>query len=379
MIRQPFNSALGRTRADLSRVTEGIAASLRAFSTAQQLAAPPQDGINSSSSSSSSSSPRPTKGQRAAAAFSDLVGMNNEISPSRPPPQQSNTVFRKLDLRSDAAPLAIPSASSSPGSGGPNIIRGGFRGGFRGRGGFSRGGAAGGRGGGFGGGGMGAARRGRGGGGRGSARGGEGGRGGRRGQGDGEGLEEQDNLKNEWSPEVMAMREAKERGALHQFDPSISITDLVGWGPAVATANSSFAKDETVLRQARILGGGQAFHPLHTQGSDDMWTQYNKGTGVFFPTEEVKKWSAEAMGLEAFAPVPKETKDAVLQNALLGTYEGPQYVELGDTLGVVQNYVKRDASWNADAQRRIEAKIKSLLPGGRTRPANPAGGARKTP
>ncbi|TRX94177.1 hypothetical protein FHL15_004945 [Xylaria flabelliformis] len=369
MIRQPFSSALGRTRADLGRVTEGIAASLRAFSTAQQLAAGPQDGINSSSSS-----PRPTKGQRAAAAFSDLVGMNNEISP-RPPPQQSNTVFRKLDLRSEAAPLVVPSASSPGGS--PNIIRGGIRGGFRGRGGF---GAAAGRGGRGGGGlGGGPARRGRGGGGGRSARGGGGGGRGGRGQSDREARDEENKRKNEWSPEVVAMREAKERGSLQQFDPSISIADLVGWGPAVATANSSFARDETVLRQARILGGGQAFHPLHTQGSEDMWTQYNKGTGVFFPTEEVKKWSAEAMGLEAFPPVPKETKDAVLQDALLGTYEGPQYAELGDTLGVVQNYVKRDASWNADAQRRIEAKIKSLLPGGRTGPANPADGARTSP
>ncbi|KAI0549682.1 hypothetical protein F4679DRAFT_262184 [Xylaria curta] len=352
MIRQPFNSALGRTRADVSRVTEGIAASLRAFSTAQHLAAAPQDGNNG----------RPTGRQRAAAAFSDLVEMNNGTSP-RPPRQQSNTIFRKLDLRSDSAPLTVPRASSP---GGPNIIRGGLRGGFRGRGGFSRGGMAG-RGG-IGGGGMGPARRGRGGGGRGGRK---------RGQ-----KEEQDEEvkgEDDWSPEVLAMREAKERGSLHQFDPSISISDLVGWGPAVVTAKSSFAKDETVLRQARILGGGQAFHPLHTLKSDNLWTQYNKGTGVFFPTEEVKKWSADTMGLEAFPPVPKETKDAVLQDALLGTYDGPQYVELGDTLAVVRNYVKRDATWNADAQRRIEAKIKSLLPGGGTEPAKAADGARTSP
>ncbi|RYC57353.1 hypothetical protein CHU98_g8866, partial [Xylaria longipes] len=112
MIRQPFNSAIGRTRADLSRVTDGIAASLRAFSTAQHLAAAPRDGINDSS-------PRPTGRQRAAAAFSDLVEMNNGNS-SRPP-QRSNTVFRSLDLRSDSASVAVPGASSR---GGPNIIRG---------------------------------------------------------------------------------------------------------------------------------------------------------------------------------------------------------------------------------------------------------------
>ncbi|KAJ2976075.1 hypothetical protein NUW58_g8181 [Xylaria curta] len=136
-----------------------------------------------------------------------------------------------------------------------------------------------------------------------------------------------------------------------------------------------FAKDETVLRQARILGGRQPYHPLNIPGVDDMWQRYNKDTGVFFPTEEAKKWSAEAMGLEAFPPVPKETKDAVLQDALLGTYRGPQYTERMDTLGVVRNYVRKEATWNSDAQRRIEEKVRSLLPGGRTGPAKAAGGA----
>ncbi|KAI0456374.1 hypothetical protein F5B21DRAFT_159654 [Xylaria acuta] len=374
MIRQPFNSAIGRTRADVGRVTDGIAASLRAFSTAQQLAAAPQDGSDGSGS-------RLTGRQRAAAAFSDLVEMHNGNSPR--PPQRSDVTYRKLDLRSDSAPVVAPGTSSP---GGPNIIRGGLRGGFRGRGGFSGGGGAaagrGGRGGGRGGslgGAMGPGRRGRGGR-RSNSEGGRGGgrkRGGQR-ENDDEGPDADDG----WSPEVIAMREAKERGSLHQFDPSISMSDLAGWGPAVATAKSSFAKDETVLRQARVLGGGQPFHPLNTLRSDDLWTRYTKGTGVFFPTEEVKKWSAGAMGLEAFPPVPKETKDAVLQDALLGTYQGPQYVELKDTfgageaLGVVRNYVRRDASWNSDAQRRIEEKVRSLLPGGKTGPANAAGGAR---
>ncbi|KAH8162998.1 hypothetical protein CIB48_g5238 [Xylaria polymorpha] len=357
MIRQPFNSAIGRTRGDLSRITDGIAASLRAFSTAQQLAAAPQDGDNGNS-------PQPTGRQRAAAAFSDLVGMSNEIS-SRPP-QASNSGFRILDLRSNSAVPGGPNVIRGGPNiirGTPNIIRGGLRGSFKGRGGSDRGG-------------MGPARRG-------GRRGGdrEGGSGRRRRQEEND--TEADEMENNWSPEVIAMREARERGTEHKFDPSITTSDLAGWGPAVPTANSSFARDETVIRQARILGSGQAFHPLNTLGSDDMWTRYKKSTGVFFPTEEAKKWAAEAMGVEAFPPVPKETKDAVLQDALLGTYRGPQYVEFHDTqyiapqetLGVVRNYVRKDGTWNTDAQRRIEEKVRSLLPGGRTEPANTASGA----
>ncbi|KAI0410180.1 hypothetical protein F4802DRAFT_543692 [Xylaria palmicola] len=176
-------------------------------------------------------------------------------------------------------------------------------------------------------------------------------------------------------PEVLAMREAEDLGTEHQFDPSISMSDLAGWGPAVATCGSVFAKEETVIRQARILGGGQAFHPTHTLKTQDLWARYKEDTGIFFPSEEVKKWSADNMGVEAFPPVPKETKDAVLQDVLLGTYDGPQYAEPGDTLGTVRSYVKRDASWNMGAQRRIEEKIRSLLPGGRTGSSSAAGKA----
>lgn len=179
-----------------------------------------------------------------------------------------------------------------------------------------------------------------------------------------------------WAPEVVAMREAKEIGVRLDFDPRISRDDLAGWGPAVPTTNSRAANEETVIRSARILGSGQPFHPRNSFPADEMWTRYKSGNGVFFPTAEMKKFAGEAMGLEAFPPVPKETKDAVLQSTLLGTYQGPEYAELEDTLGVVRNYVKRDASWNSDAERRVEEKIRSLLPGGRTAGGATAGASR---
>ncbi|KAF2969934.1 hypothetical protein GQX73_g3637 [Xylaria multiplex] len=365
MIRQPFNSALGRTRADLSRVTDGIAASLRTFSTTQQLAADNNDNNS-----------RLTGRQRAAAAFSDLVELNKGVQGrSTQAPPKSNTTFRKLDLRSDSASIRVPSASSP---GGPRIIRG-LPSNFRGRVGLAQGGATNqsGRPGGAGTGNpMRPARGNDSRGPAGKSGGGKRPRGSRRDSKD-KGDNERDDAADDWSPEVIAMREAKEVGLLHQFDPSISKNDLAGWGPAVATTGSSIAKDDTTIRQARILGGGQMFHPLHSLGVDDMWKLYNKGNGLFFPTEDAKKWSAEVMGLEAFPPVPKETKDAVLQSALLGTYDGPQYADLTNTLGTVRNYVKRDASWNMDAERRIEEKVRSLLPGGNARPATATGGANR--
>ncbi|KAI3324791.1 hypothetical protein HD806DRAFT_534253 [Xylariaceae sp. AK1471] len=387
MIRQPFNLAVGRTRAEASRVTDGIAATLRAFSAAQQLAAPPQDSSFNNNIISDGGNSRPTGRQRAADAFNDLVKMDDGRTSQSS--NRSSTVFRKLDLRSESAPITVPSASQG---GSPNVIRGGLRGGFRGRGGsnfsprggaMSRGGGMnrGGRGTGVGGtaGATGAARRGNR---RRSDGGGEGGqaRGSGRGRGRGKGGrkdrdEQGPDEREQDSPEVKAWREAKEIGSTYQFDPSISMSDLAGWGPAVATAGSSFAKGETALRQVRVLGSGQPFHPLNTLQTDEMWERYNEGSGVFFPTQEMKKWSADVMKLEEFPPVSKETRDAVLQDTLLGTYQGPEYTDRTDTLGAVRNYIKRDSSWNADVERRVVEKVRSLLPGGRTGPAKTAGGA----
>ncbi|KAI1150492.1 hypothetical protein F4825DRAFT_426464 [Nemania diffusa] len=361
MIRQPLHSAIGRSRAEFSRVTDGIAASLRAFSTAQQLAAV-QDGNNEITS-------RPTGRQRAADAFSDLMDLNN--TNTRRPSAPVDNVIRKIDLRSESASLPARSASST---GGPIIIRGGLRGGFRGRGGatglsFRPGGAP------HGGGMMGAGRRGGGRAREGGRGGGEGGR--SRRQERGEKDEADAAADEEWSPEVLAMREATEIGSTHQFDPSFSKSDLAGWGPGMAATGSSFGKDETVLRQARILGGGQYFHPLHILRVSDLRMRYygDDTKGLFFPSEEAKEWSAKTLGVSSFSPVPQETKDAVLQDALLGTYQGPEYADTRDTLGTVRSYVRRDASWNTDSARRIEEKIRSLLPGGNASPANATRGA----
>ncbi|KAI1431780.1 hypothetical protein GGR50DRAFT_677808 [Xylaria sp. CBS 124048] len=166
----------------------------------------------------------------------------------------------------------------------------------------------------------------------------------------------------DYSPAIKAMRELKELGDERVFDPTITKKDLVGYGPAVATSESTFAKESTVVRQARILGGAEPYHPTNVPWMKDMKQQYNHGNGVFFPTEEMKKWSAERLGLEAFPPAPQETKDAILQDTLLGMYNGPIFSDYGTPLGSVRNYVAKNSSWNADAARRIENKVKSLLP-----------------
>ena len=71
------------------------------------------------------------------------------------------------------------------------------------------------------------------------------------------------------------------------------------------------------------------------------------------PTPEVSIEIDESWGLSEL--------DAVLEAAVLGRYDGPAFAPRDDTLATVRNYVRRDGTWNADASRRIEAKIQSLL------------------
>jgi len=407
MLRQSFNSAAGRSRPDLNRVADGIASTLRAFSTAQQLAVTPKDGNNNRDGGNSSQAA--DRRQRTTAAFNELLKIA-DTAPSyeqRGSPVNSNPnsnslgmafrkfnfetgsdsgfdnsihsggggggsrgrdVTRTIDLRpamsgtgnafDRRAPIRLDSAGRG---GGNNIIRGGFRGGFRGRGG---GGTALGRGGGRGRGGFG-------------GRGGEArrGRGGRRRRGeDREGLIEEPDMDEEIKehPAVQAWQHDTECGVELPYEPSLSKSDLQGYGPGVVYSGSDFAHSEVVLKQARILGSGQAFDPKNTLHRDDVRERFENGPGVFMFSEEGKKWTAEVLGVKEFPPVPKETKDAVLQAALLGQYEGRKFADSTDTLGTVANYVRRHSSWTPDAQRRIVEKISSLLPGGKTGSANAA-------
>ncbi|KAI1496010.1 hypothetical protein F5X99DRAFT_425271 [Biscogniauxia marginata] len=384
MLRHPLSSAVGRTAgADISRVTDGITASLRNFSVARKLQ---QDNSNDGDNNDDYSLPLMGK-QRAAAAFDELMSISDmptnsdssSASPSSPAAspdtdKPTQTPIRPAALASLTRGPRIIKVSSLPSRDGVRIIRGGFRGPggagppaggrrpsipgmtgdlyrqpqrFAGRGGGGGGGGGGGRGG----------RRGRG-------RRREGGDGDRRRGGRDDGR--QGDPEDVEDPAVQAWREEKEMGALVPYNPSVSLSVLAGYGPAVATSTTPFAAAETATRQARILGGGDAYHEGHLLEPQDAQARFRDGEGVFFPTPRARKLarrnSPSTLGWIGLPP--EETRTAVLEAALLGHYDGPRFAEPGDTAGAVRSYVRRDGTWNADASRRIEAKIMSLLPDG---------------
>ncbi|KAI1105713.1 hypothetical protein F4804DRAFT_109969 [Jackrogersella minutella] len=416
MIRHPLHSAaVGRARPDLSRVADGIAASLRQFSISAQRCAPDRNDDEDRR-------PRPSGRQRTVAAVDEIISTMEGGPADTPrtsyPPSEAHRSFRPAeaapprpieasrDAGSDDKPRFVirreyreymdsprggmrggMRGGSSGGPSGPNIIRGGFRGRGGGASSFSRGGGAssfgrggGGYGGGYGnsdgGGGYGSFSRGRGGGGfRGRDDRPRRSRGPRRARGsrndeDGEGGRRKRNGREQESepqqllgtePHVREYLDAQEQGETAAFNPALSLAELAGWGPAVATSKTPFGQGETVLRQARILGGGQAFHSSHLQDPLAMRLAWRDGMGLFTPTgEDAQMWTRQVMR-DRVVQAPAEVKTAVLDDAMLGQYQGPQYADTNDTLGTVRSYVKRDGTWNVHAERSIEAKVSSMI------------------
>ncbi|KAI1392761.1 uncharacterized protein F4822DRAFT_392112 [Hypoxylon trugodes] len=376
MIRHPLHTAIGRTRPDITRLTDGIANSLRQFSISAHRSAGPDNNSNNDNPSR-----RPSSRERAAAAVDELIATIDNVASSSPSRQTFATssgarptgngeslgsnAFTPRSQGPNVITVKSPRgglnfrrvAFPEPGSDGraPNIIRGGFRGRGRGRG---RGGGRGGRR-------DDRPRRGR-----------------RRDGEDGDrrfGGADNTPLIDD-SPRVRAYLEERDTGSTLPYNPSLTLESLAGWGPAVGTGNS-YAQGETALRQARVLGGGQHFHPQHYVWPNTIREWYGKSTetGLFVPpSDDARLWTKQVLK-DRPIEAPEEVKTAVLEDALLGKYDGPKYADPSDTIGTLKSYMKRHGTWRAQAERGIEEKVRSLLgqsAGGAAAATAKAGGAR---
>ncbi|KAI5864769.1 hypothetical protein GGS23DRAFT_561706 [Durotheca rogersii] len=178
----------------------------------------------------------------------------------------------------------------------------------------------------------------------------------------------------EANPKVKEWVKAQECGTTQAFQPAISLTTLEGWGPAVPASHSTFAQANTALRQARILGGGR---PFDADGGPstaaDFQNLYINMTGVFVPpasanaqylARHVVRNRKDKEPVPGRMHVPPEVGTAILEDAMLGRYDGPKFAQPGDVYGTIDNYVKRDGTWNAAAGRALHSKVLSLLGGG---------------
>jgi hypothetical protein len=156
------------------------------------------------------------------------------------------------------------------------------------------------------------------------------------------------------------------------FVPSITLESLEPHGPAVATTATPIARAATVLRQARVLGGGVPYNDDARLYPEDALHLYHHREGVFFQTPEARTW-AQSYVKNKFKTAGPEVNNAVLEATLLGRYEAPGLPDQGDTLARVRNYMRRDGTWDAASSRSIEAKVASLVARNRAPGGTPVG------
>ena len=406
----------------MHRLADGITSSLRQFSTAQRLCTPPADS-NSNNDRNGNSSARH---QAAANALNEIIAMTEDSADQL----RSQTRDQNDDQQQRHPPRQQFSSSFSQAPVIASLPRGGLRGrGFGAQGGGFRGAGFGNRGGGnfaFGRGGFGRGDsdvraegdvqaegdgphiirggfRGRGGfgfrgrgAGRGRGRGGRGGRGGRRNQDgeDGEGSKKRRKDKDKDKDPDFITQEEREffteqaEGEEKLYNPSLELESLAGYLPAVPLSSSNLARSAIVMRQMRVLGGGEPYHHDAVPEADDVNARFRWGSGVFFPTEKAREASLRnvsddlASRLKSWAATPggkdPALNTAIITDSLRGVYDGPQYANPDDASGTIRNYVRRDGTWTPAAERMMLAKFESLDPSSKSKAQEAAGGAAAT-
>ncbi|KAF4636672.1 hypothetical protein G7Y89_g1403 [Cudoniella acicularis] len=368
MYKWHVHSAIGRGRPvanDLSRVADGIAASLRQFSISASKCA-----------SDNSNGERPplkiTRSQRSAEAFKEASslaprsrGIDARSLAAQPPPSFTIT-------RVDAGP-----ALEYRGIGGRG---GGISEFYRGRG--ERGGGT-------------FMREGRG---RGSGMGGRGGRGGRgalraRGRGRGRGgpvkkdrrpKQEDEEPEEPYNDEEKAYITGAECGWLTPYNPTTSAETLAQMGPPVIS--SARGINETLVYKMQVATGNTAGNYRH---AGLHLGKLSRGNGLAMFESEEQKTVAQAFkrqknktvegpfvqalgGKRKIGELDEKEKDLLTKTWVAGQYTAPMPAEKGDVLGQVDAFLRRNETYLPEDMRKLEAKLASLLPNIKPRPADTA-------
>jgi hypothetical protein len=310
--------------------------------------------------------PRITRSQRSAEAFREV----SSLAPSPP---------RGIDARSLAAkpPQSFTIRRVDEGS----APRGGaFVG--RGHGGFQRPGGAGRGGAGF---------RGRGGtglrgtSGRGRGAAGSLGRGGRGKKGS-KGSVRQKQQQEESTEFPMSEEEIEYADTGHQllwakeYIPQTSMEDLAGWGPPVMAGPRGIV--ESMMYKVEVAT--ENITPASRHAGVHL-AKMNRGNGVtLFENAEARAVTqafkdqtrrkvAEKTG-KVFVPeeigrLSKAAQTAVLKSWIGGHYIGPKSMEQKDVLGQVEAIAKRNETYLPEDSRKLQDKVRSLLPASALKPA----------
>ncbi|KAK4180757.1 hypothetical protein QBC36DRAFT_319358 [Triangularia setosa] len=154
-----------------------------------------------------------------------------------------------------------------------------------------------------------------------------------------------------------------EKGEVVPFLPKLEEKDLSGYGAGLATS-AQWGKVQSVIQTMRLMGGGQAFNSDSGVTMDIRAVRkrvFNERKPVFFNSEGEREWLRQ--GERYFnGQAPERAREAVVDLAVLGKYNGRGYKELGDVKGLIENYTGRTWSYRQEDQRRFLEKVMSLLP-----------------
>ena len=300
--------------------------------------------------------PRTTRSQRSAEAVKEVSEIASDLAPAPPrgidarslaakPPQglKITRVFEDVKPRGEG--------SSFRGQGG-----GSFRGGARGGPGGARG-----------------VVRGRGQGGRGGARGRGRARGGKKPKPPNkEDLE--DFVFPPMTAEELAYQAGSEQGFLRPYEPTLTAESLARHGPPVASSPRGVV--ESIVYKMQVATS-------HPDGgydvADNHLLRVQRGPGTLFENDEQRvitqafnqkkgKERAEKMGvpyepkLNELGKLSETNKARALKEWVGGQYIFPEPAEVGDVLGQVVGYARRNETYLPDDTRKFQEKLKSLLP-----------------
>lgn len=203
------------------------------------------------------------------------------------------------------------------------------------------------------------------GGGAGGARGRRSGRPRRRGDGEGGSSGRQDGDAN-WkklTPEEQEVVDRLEQGEVVRFDPKLTLADLSGYGPPVAT-DAALGRVETAIRAMRVMTGGMAFNADSGVTADvtAIMKRYEKKLPIFVHSQGEREWIERAKPKHQLVGPSAETKKAIIDTAILGKYEPSPLPALGDVKATMANYHQRTFTYRASDSERFISKVLSLMP-----------------
>ncbi|CAD6457367.1 d4a89675-cdfe-496c-967d-796596d77ec4 [Sclerotinia trifoliorum] len=350
MFTRHVQSAIGGGRPlthDLMRVSEGIQASLRAFSSSVRRSEEGDDQLRS------------TRAERSSNAVNDISSLASQPSrgidarslAARPPPGQSFVLSRRIiDSPSQGRGPATRHSPNYRGRGGALYVppTGARRGGARAS-------PAGGRGG--------AGKRGRG--------------GMRRARitGPKPADVELDEYDPPYTLEEQQYLDSQEGGEWVSYNPVTSMDDLESWGPAIATSESTNGLKESIIYKMQLVSGTLGQRDVPTPPERHL-ANVERGLGTVFESREEKetleKWrdGKEEWRDEVRWKVHKdykieglrdEEKEAILKEMVAGVYKKPGDVK-EDLLREIERITAKNETFLKDDSRLLEEKIQSMLP-----------------